>query len=124
VNRIWLILSTAGHLSTSPAPSLSFAVSWYGGGQYGAMSQSLPMSINLSASAASTWGTAWGTLVWGGPVNSVQPYVLLMTDSSANTLALNMQFGFLEVSTYGWVIVGYYVEVVAEQPVQGPFNVL
>ena len=125
VNRIWLVLSLFGHLSTGEfVGSLTFQGTWNGGGSYGVQSASNTQTLPVEIGSTTTWGNNWGTLTWSGSTSSAQPYALIEMDTPSDTIANNYQIGFSESSANGWVVIGYMVEVVVGQPLQGSYNVL
>lgn len=125
VNRIWLVLSLFGHLSSGQfTGSLTFTGTWLGGGSSGIQSSGNTQTLPVAIGGATTWGANWGTLVWSGSSAAAEPYALIEMDTAAATIANNFQIGFSESSQNGWVVIGYMVEVVPQQPLQGSYNVL
>jgi len=119
VSKVWLVLSLFGHLASGIYNgSLTFQALWYGGGSLGGRTSGTSGQITASVGTATTWGTDWGQLQWSGQGNANQPYAFLALDTQAPAVANNAQIGFSESSTNGWVVIGYYVEVAAWEPLR------
>lgn len=118
-SKVWLVLGLFGHLSSGIySGSLTFNAIWYGGGSLGGGGFAVSNTIPVSAGSNSVWGSNWGTMTWSASSSTSQPYAFLCVDTQAPTIANNVQIGFNESSTNGWVVIGYFVEIAARQPLR------
>ena len=123
IERVWLVLSLFGHLSSGIfSGSLTFNATWFGGGSYGVQSQSSVATLPVNIGSNSIWGNTWGSMQWSGATNAAQPYAMLCFPSQKGMIANNLQFGFTESSKNGWVVIGYMVEYTPGQPLRNSFQ--